>query len=86
MIQDVLTTAGCGRGYSVLDVVSAMETVSRRKIPTQLVCRREGDVGSCVAKPDKAEEELGWKAEKTLDQCCQDIWRFLEGVPGQVIV
>jgi UDP-glucose 4-epimerase len=74
----MLTILGCGRGYSVLEVVSAMEAVSGQEIPTQLVCRRAGDVGVCVAKPDKAEQELGWKAEKSLETCCQDIWRFLE--------
>lgn len=69
---------GSGRGYSVLEVVSAIESVSQRKVPTKLVDRRPGDVGMCVAKPSKAEKELGWRAERSLDRCCQDIWRYLE--------
>jgi UDP-glucose 4-epimerase len=71
---------GSGRGYSVLEVVEAMERVSQLQIPTRLVGRREGDVGLCVARAEKAEIELGWKAEKTLYDCCRDVWQFLERV------
>jgi UDP-glucose 4-epimerase len=69
---------GSGRGCSVLELVAAMENVSQRRIPTQIVGRREGDVGSCVARAEKAERELGWKTEKGLETCCRDVWRFLE--------
>jgi len=68
---------GSGRGHSVLEVVAAVEKVFQRKIPTQLICRRAGDVGICVAKSNKAEEELGWRAERSLETCCRDIWRYL---------
>ncbi|KAG9248804.1 hypothetical protein BJ878DRAFT_287929 [Calycina marina] len=68
---------GSGRGHSVLEVVAAVEGVFQRKVPTQLVSRRPGDVGSCVARSSKAEEELGWKAERGLITCCQDIHRYL---------
>jgi UDP-glucose 4-epimerase len=74
---------GSGQGYSVLDVVAAMEKVSHQKIPTKLVGRREGDVGMCVAKAGRAQEELGWRTEKNLETCCQDIWRFLERVASE---
>lgn len=77
---------GSGRGSSVLEVVDAMEKVCGRKIPTQIVGRREGDVGMCVAKARRAEKELGWKTEKTLDECCIDVWRFLERVAGEAFV
>jgi UDP-glucose 4-epimerase len=69
---------GSGRGYSVLDVIAAMENVSQMKVPTQIVGRRQGDVGSCVARVEKAQIELGWKTEKKLETCCRDIWWFLE--------
>jgi hypothetical protein len=32
----------------------------------------------CVAKPNRAQEELGWRTEKSLETCCRDVWRFLE--------
>lgn len=69
---------GTGTGHSVLEVVAAMERVANVKIPTQLVGRRAGDVGMCVAKPSRAQEELGWRTKKSLETCCRDVWRFLE--------
>lgn len=77
---------GSGRGQSVLEVVAAMEEVSQQKIPTQIVDRREGDVGMCVAKASRAEIELGWRTEKSLETCCRDVWRFLERVGTMSIV
>jgi UDP-glucose 4-epimerase len=68
---------GSGNGYSVLDVVTTMQKVSKREIPTQLVARREGDIGLCVASTVKAREELDWRTEKTLENSCEDICRFL---------
>ena len=69
---------GSGRGHSVLDVVDAIESVSAKQIPRRIVERRDGDVGTCVAAPIRAEIELGWRTEKTLDGCCKDIYNFLE--------
>ena len=69
---------GSGRGYSVLEVVAAMERVSQMRIPTQLVDRRQGDVGSCVARIEKAERDLRWKPETTLEIACRDVWKFFE--------
>jgi UDP-glucose 4-epimerase len=55
-----------------------MERVANVKIPTQLVGRRAGDIGMCVAKPSRAQEELGWRTKKSLETCCHDVWRLLE--------
>jgi len=69
---------GTGRGQSVLDVVGAVESVSSSTIPIRVVDRRDGDVGICVAMPKRAEVELDWKAEKSLETCCRDICNFLD--------
>ncbi|PQE08167.1 UDP-glucose 4-epimerase protein [Rutstroemia sp. NJR-2017a BVV2] len=69
---------GTGRGYSVLEVVTAMEHATRKAVPVKIVGRRGGDVGKCVALSSKAEMELRWKTDKTLAMCCGDLWRFLE--------
>jgi UDP-glucose 4-epimerase len=69
---------GSGIGYSVLDVVGAVESVSSSTIPLRKVGRRDGDVGSCVAMPKRAEIELNWKAERTLETSCKDICNYLE--------
>ena len=37
----------------------------------RIVARRAGDVASCYATPSKAEKELGWRAERTVEDCCE---------------
>lgn len=67
---------GTGSGYSVLDMVRAFETASGRPVPYQIVARRPGDIAACYADPSLAERELGWKAERNIDQMCADSWRW----------
>ena len=67
---------GTGHGYSVLDVVKAFGKACGKEIPYKLVDRRPGDVAQCYANPEKAERELGWKAELGLDRMCADSWRW----------
>lgn len=74
---------GSGTGHSVIDVISAVESVSSSRIPIREVERREGDVGICVAMPKRAETELNWKTERSLDTCCKDIWNFLGKIKGK---
>ncbi|XP_034015632.1 UDP-glucose 4-epimerase isoform X2 [Thalassophryne amazonica] len=67
---------GTGTGYSVLQMVTAMEKASGKEIPYKITSRREGDIASCYADPRLAEKELGWKAEFGLDKMCEDLWRW----------
>lgn len=67
---------GTGVGYSVLDVVKTFEKASGQKIPYVISERRPGDAATCYADPTKALKELGWKAEKTLEDMCRDSWRW----------
>ncbi|XP_072404525.1 UDP-glucose 4-epimerase [Chiloscyllium punctatum] len=67
---------GTGTGYSVLQMVKAMEKASGREIKYQVVQRREGDIASCYANPALAEKELGWKAQSGIDKMCQDLWNW----------
>ena len=67
---------GTGRGYSVLEVISAFEKASKCKIPYEITSRREGDIAKCWADPTKSEVELGWKATKDLEQMCVDAWNW----------
>ena len=67
---------GTGVGYSVLDVVKTCEKASGQKIPYVISERRPGDAATCYADPTKALKELGWKAEKTLEDMCRDSWRW----------
>lgn len=67
---------GTGRGYSVLEVVQAFEKASGKTIPYAIVERRPGDVAECYANPEKAKQELGWSAEKGIEEMCADSWRW----------
>jgi UDP-glucose 4-epimerase len=73
---------GTGRGYSVLETIAAFENVSGKQIPFTIVERRPGDVGACYADPSKAKKELGWKAEKGMDEMCRDSWRWQRDNPN----
>lgn len=67
---------GTGEGYSVLDMVHAFEKASGVKINYKIVDRRPGDVESLYADTAKAKEEIGFVAEKTIEDMCQDSWRW----------
>lgn len=72
---------GTGVGYSVLDVVRNFEKVTGKKIPYVITSRRPGDIDKCYADPTKACKELGWKAEKTLEDMCKDAWNWQRNNP-----
>jgi UDP-glucose 4-epimerase len=67
---------GTGTGYSVLDMVEAFERVNGVPIPYRIAPRRDGDVASCFASPERAARELGWTANRDLDAMCSSSWRF----------
>ena len=73
---------GTGNGYSVLDVVKAFEKASGVTIPYQIKPRRPGDIATCYADPSKARDELGWTAEKNLNDMCADSWRWQKNNPN----
>lgn len=67
---------GTGRGYSVLEVIEAYRKASGKPIPYKIIARRPGDIATCYASTEKAEKELGWRAEKSIDEMCADSWRW----------
>ncbi len=73
---------GTGTGYSVLDVVKAFEKASGVTINYQIVERRPGDIATCYSDPSKAFEELGWKAERGIEEMCEDSWRWQSTNPA----
>ena len=68
---------GTGKGSSVLDIVKAFEAASGVKIPYVIADRRPGDIATCYASTGKAEQLLGWTAEKSLEEMCRDSWNFI---------
>jgi len=73
---------GTGRGYSVLEVIAAFEKACHHEIPYKIMQRRPGDAAISYADPTKANLELKWYAQKTLDDMCNDIWRWQSQNPS----
>ena len=73
---------GTGTGYSVLDMVKAFSKAIGRDLPYEIKPRRAGDIDMCYADPAKAERVLGWKATHTLDEMCEDTWRWQSNNPN----
>ncbi|NUF10174.1 UDP-glucose 4-epimerase GalE [Snodgrassella sp. ESL0324] len=67
---------GTGRGYSVLEIIHAFEQASGKKIPYQIVPRRAGDIAVCYANPERAAEQLGWTAQRSLTSMMTDAWHW----------
>jgi UDP-glucose 4-epimerase len=72
---------GTGVGYSVLEVVRSFAKATGKDIPYVITERRPGDIAECYADPSKAFRELGWKAEKSLEEMCKDSWRWQKNNP-----
>lgn len=72
---------GTGVGYSVLDVVKAFEKACGHSIKYEFAPRRAGDLDTCYSDPSKALRELGWKAERGIEEMCEDSWRWQSSNP-----
>lgn len=72
---------GNNRGYSVLELIDAFERASGRTVPYRIVGRRPGDIAVSFADASKANRDLGWKGERSLDEMCADVWRWQSANP-----
>ena len=80
--QGVLTyNLGTGNGFSVLEMIHGFERACGHAIPYQIVDRRPGDIAACYADAALAKAELGWQATRTIDDMCQDTWRWQQQNP-----
>lgn len=68
---------GTGNGYSVLDIVNTFQRVNNIEVKYRIAPRRPGDIAECYADPTKAKNELGWVAEKGIEEMCKDSWNFI---------
>jgi UDP-glucose 4-epimerase len=69
---------GTGIGYSVKQVVAAVERITGRKVPTHIAPRRPGDPPELVADPSLAEKLLKWKAKRSLDDIISTAWKWAQ--------
>ena len=81
--QGVLTyNLGTGHGYSVLDVVKSFEKVVGKPIKYEIKDRRPGDIATCYADTKKAKDELGFIAERGIEEMCRDSWNWQKNNPN----
>jgi len=73
---------GTGNGYSVLEVAAAFSKASSKEVSHKILPRRIGDIASCYAQANKAEQFLGWKAQKDMTQMCEDTWHWQSKNPN----
>ncbi|BAX78954.1 UDP-glucose 4-epimerase GalE [Labilibaculum antarcticum] len=67
---------GTGNGVSVLEIIKSFERATGEKVPHKIVARRAGDIEQIYADTTLANEELGWKAESTLDATLLSAWKW----------
>ncbi len=67
---------GTGAGYSVLEIIAAFEAITGKKIPCEIVGRREGDVAIVYADCSLAKRELAWSVDNGMREMCEDVWRW----------
>ncbi len=72
---------GTGKGYSVLDVIHAFEKACGHKIPYVIEPRRPGDLASVYCNPEKAYNELGFKAQFGIEDMARDSWNWQQKNP-----
>ncbi|MCQ2491627.1 MAG: UDP-glucose 4-epimerase GalE [Lachnospiraceae bacterium] len=72
---------GTGNGSSVLDVLHAYEKACGKKLPYEIKPRRAGDIATCYCDATKAKEELGWVAEKNIEDMCADSYKWQSANP-----
>lgn len=73
---------GTGSGTSVLEIIKAFSKACSRDLPYEIKPRRAGDIAACYADCSKAERELGWRAELSIEQACADSWRWQSQNPN----
>jgi UDP-glucose 4-epimerase len=73
---------GTNRGFSVLELVRTFEKVTGQKVPLRIVERRPGDIAVSYADASKAHQELGWSAQRGIEEICADVWRWQSSHPN----
>lgn len=68
---------GSGKGVSVMEMVKAFSEASGKALPYKIVGRRAGDLAMICADPSKAERELNWKTELTINDAMRDTLNYL---------
>jgi UDP-glucose 4-epimerase len=77
----IIHNLGTGQGVSVLEMVHAFENATGVKVNHRITGRRAGDAPAVYSDPSKAERELGWTAERGIEDMCRSAWRWQQKNP-----
>ncbi len=83
-LQYEVFNLGTGNGFSVFEVIKSFEKVSKLKLHYKVVDRRAGDIEQIWADTKFANEELGWKAEKNIDEMTLSAWKWENNYRSQL--
>merc|ERR1719422_270849 len=78
----IVHNLGSGKGYSVLEMIKALEASSGKAIPFKIGERRPGDLASVIANPAKAKADFGWQTKRTLQDMCDSAWKWQSENPN----
>lgn len=73
---------GTGQGYSVLEIIKAFSKACGKDVPYVITDPRPGDVAICYADASKAKAELGWEAQRGIEEMCRDAWNWQSKNPN----
>ena len=73
---------GTGKGFSVLQMIEAFSKACGKQIPYAIKPRRPGDIAECYEDEALDKKELGWEAERGIDEMCEDSWRWQSNNPN----
>ncbi len=73
---------GTGQGYSVIEIIKAFSKACGKDVPYVIAPPRPGDVAICYADASKAKAELGWQAERGIEEMCRDAWNWQSNNPN----
>ncbi|MEI6455471.1 MAG: UDP-glucose 4-epimerase GalE [bacterium] len=74
---------GTGNGFSVMEVIRSFERSTGVKLPYKIMVRRPGDIVKVWADTEYANRELGWKAERTLDEMTRSAWKWEQALANR---
>ena len=69
---------GSGQSTTILELLHTFEKITHKKVPYEVVARREGDAAISYAKPDLANKVLQWKTKRSIESMCESAWKFIE--------
>lgn len=71
-----LFNIGTGKGSTVLEIIKTFEKVYKKPLNYKIVDRRPSDITAIYADTKFAEQELGWKTEKSLEEALSSAWKW----------